>query len=379
MASVLRYFNELRQWSAISAADLPDLTPFEGRSSQTGAYVVLNTDKNSIVSLGGNAFYVLTLNAASGYDADFIIVIVNTDAGRAKCISPNGLPSFYLWPLQTIIVYNDANTWQLFGVSRWLWLTGHTFNTDHANGSDSVTVSDGLGTGAGAFATIQNAVNVINNQVDCAGSAPTIQNAAETFTESVNIRGYPLGYLQIFINGSPGTPSNTVWKPPSGACLSCRDGGTANINGFKFVSTGSNQAALVPSQFGVIDVENVEFGNFTSGYHIQSTEGGSFNSSGGTYVVSGNFITHWFLQGSTNLFVTSQVISVPNALTFTNWLQIQGPGYFQGNGTSFSGTGSGAGSTGQKYNISLNGVALTVGVTLPGASAGATSTGGQYN
>jgi hypothetical protein len=379
MASILRYFNELRQWSVISAADLPAATPpFEGRSSQTGAYAVLNTDKNSIISLGGNSFYVLTFNAASGYDSDFIVIVVNTDAGRAKCISPNGLTSFYLWPLQTIIIYNDANTWQVLGRSRWIWPTGFTFNVDHANGSDVVTVSDGLGTGAGAFATIQNGVNIIMDQVDCVGFAPTIQNAAETFTESVAIREYPLGYLEIFITGSPSTPSNTVWKTSSIA-LSCRDGGTATVNGFKFVATTTNCGALAPSQFGVIDVANVEFGDFTSGYHIQSTEGGSFNSVGGTYTVSGNFITHWLLQGSTNLFVTSQAISVPNALTFTNWLQIIGPGYFQGNGTTFSGIGSGAGSAGQKYNITLDGIAFTAGAVLPGATAGTADTGGWYD
>lgn len=348
------------------------------RLAKSSNYTVANGDKGSTIALGGSTFFVLTINAASGYDANFAVLVLNEDTTRAKTISINGITAFYLWPNQSIIVYNSNNTWQVNGRNRWITSLGVIFNVNHASGSDNVIASDGLGTGAGAFATIQNAVNVIMNQIDCDGNAPTIQNTAETFTETVSIRGVPLGYLQIFITGSPGTPTNTVWQT-SGQCLSCRDGGTATLNGFKFVGTGSGQTALAPSQFGDIDVANVEFGTFAGGYHIQSTEGGSFNNVGGTYVVSGNCITHWFIQGISSLFVTTQAISVPNALTFTNWLQIQGPGYFQGNGTTFSGTGSGAGSTGQKYNISLNGVALTSGATLPGASAGGTATGGQYN
>jgi hypothetical protein len=345
------------------------------RNAKTSAYVVSNTDKGNTIALGGSAFYVLTLNAASGYDANFVIAVVNEDTTRAKCISPNGVSSFYLWPLQTIFIYNDNNTWQIFGRSRWILPTSTTWNVNHASGSDSVTVSDGLGTGTGAFATIQNAWNIIQNQIDCNGLAPTILNvSSETFTESLGMREGLVGALQVFING----PS-CVWQcGANSSCLNARDGAIAELQNFKLVSTGSGSTGIAVSQFGTVDVTGIEFGTFTGGYHIQCFDGGALNYTGGSYVVSGNMITHWWMQGMGHIEGPTGTISIPNVLTFTNFLQIIGPAYFQAAGVNFSGAGSGAGSTGQKYNISLNGVANTGGAIMPGATAGATSTGGQF-
>jgi hypothetical protein len=346
------------------------------RLAQTTTYAGATTDDGSIIALGGGAFYAYSLAAASGFPSQYRVLVVNEDSGRAKCISLNGLTSFYLWPLQSILIFNDNGTWQVLGRSRWILPTSVTFNVDHGSGSDLVTASDGLGGGAAAFATIQNAWNVLQNDVDCNGNIPTIQNkSAETFTESVTLRGGMLGAIEVFLQSA----SQSLWQCGAAShCLDCRDGAVIEITGFKLASTGSGSIGVACSQLAVVDFASIEFGTFTNGYHQQIFDLGSMNYVGGTYVVSGNMISHWFMQGAGHYNgPQGGTISVPNALTFTSFLQIIGPAYFQ-TAAAFSGTGAGAGSLGKQYALSLNGVANTTSSTLPGATSGTTATGAQY-
>jgi hypothetical protein len=369
---------------------------FNTRLAKTAAYTVSAADCGSTIALGGGATYALTFAAASGYAANCVIEVVNEDAANGKALNINGLPGAILWPLQPITIFAQNNVWQRDpGQARWKLPTAGVLQVNHTSGTDTLTCTGSVGgvagnnkcpndclvTGAGACATIQNAANTIAGQWDCQNNSPTIQLAAESFSEAVVMRGLACpGYLQTFITGVPATPTNVNWTCPTGqACLSVRDYAIATVNGVNLIGGGSGSVGLSASQFGDVDVLNISFGNFTGGTGIQVTDNGNANCNGGTYAVTGNFTTHWFLQGPGAFVCASQAITVPNALTFTNWLSIQGPGYAQANLTTFSGAGSAGGSTGTKYSITLNGVALTVGATLPGATAGTTATGGQFN
>lgn len=351
------------------------------RLAKTANYTLANADKSSTVALGGSGFFTLTVSAASGYDANFVAMIANEDTGRGKLISINGYSSFILWPDQSFLLFNQNNVWQFNPPGKWKLTASVTFNTNHASGVDAN--NDGLGTGAGAFATINNAKNVIQAQIDANGFVASIQNAAETFSESVTF----LGFAQtgsnspgIPITGSPATPGNTIWQVPIGQNngLVVRDSATVALSGFKLVGLGSGQTGVSVSQGGVVDFQNMEFGLFTGGSHLSATAGGILNYNGGTYVVSGNMSQHIFSSGPSQTFIPGATISVPNALTFSNWYQGQLGASFQIFSTTFTGTGSGAGSTGAKYNLSINASAQLNGTTLPGASAGSTSTGGNF-
>jgi hypothetical protein len=114
----------------------------------------------------------------------------------------------------------------------------------------------------------------------------------------------------------------------------------------------------------------------SSGTHLQSGAGGVIAYEFGTYTVSGNMTHHIvsFQGGTVQCFGVA--VSVPNALTFTDWANISNVASMSTTCT-YTGTGSGAGSTGTKYNVSANGVLSLNGTTLPGATAGTTSLGGQ--
>lgn len=366
---------------------------FNTRLAKTAAYTVVAADCGSTIALSGGATYALTFGAASGYAANCVVEVINEDSANGKALNINGLPGAILWPLQPITVFAQNNVWQRDPAQgRWKLPTSETIQVNHASGTDTLTCTGSVGgvagnnkcpndcltTGAGACATIQNAANTIAGQWDCQNNAPTIQLAAETFTESVAMRGLSCpGYLQTFITGVPGTPTNVKWTCPSStACLSVRDYAIATVNGIQCLGGATGSTCFATSQFGDIDVLNVDFGNFHLGYHFQITANGNMNCNGGTYNISGtDFITHWFMQGGGSAACSSQAITVANAATFTNWLQIQGPSFIQLNGATFSGTGSAGGSTGTKYSISGCGTALLSGAVLPGATAGTPASG----
>lgn len=363
------------------------------RLAKTSAYSAVTGDCGDTIALGGSAFYVLTISAASGYTSTCVFQVVNEDTTRGKAININGLQGFVLWPLQSVLVYNQNNVWHLNpSGQRWKLLADQTWNVNHGSGLDAVTCTgstggtcpnDGLGTGSGAYATINNAVLALQNTIDCNGHSPTIKNVDETFTENVAIRGAScLGFLELFITGNPATPDNVVWQTGgSNIAMSVRDGTTVTLNGFKLAATGSGAIGLYSSQFADIDFLNMDFGAFASGTHLLINAMGSMNCvTTGTYQITGNFNIHLSVQGPSNYICAGATINLPSALTFGNFLVGSGAGAFaQFQGSSFTGTGSGAGSTGAKYNLNLNSVALTGGLVLPGATAGSAATGAQYN
>jgi len=195
----------------------------------------------------------------------------------------------------------------------------HYFQRQSRQRPDATT-NDGLGTGSSAFATIQNAANVIKSFMDCQGFQPHIQVAAETFSESVSLDGTPtLGVNNLQILGTSGSPDSTVWQPAAGngaIALNSTDWATVVVNGFKFQANGAytGQTALQANR-GIVGFENVDFGAFSGGFHIQISEGGSISWEG-TYEVSGSMAYHLSINGggSANL-VTAGNVSVPNALT----------------------------------------------------------------
>lgn len=361
-------------------------------NSQVANYTIAATDcgKTIQAGTGSTGLFTLTLPSVSGFSTTCVVSVKNGDTGRGKVLS--GFPSDFgvgamLWPLQfgQVRILNGA--WvTAINPGPWQSNGSVTFNVNHASGSDAAT-NDCLGTGASACATIARADALITQRLSCIVSGqPTIQVAQETFTENVNIIGPACpGSTCVIIQGTPGTPSNTVWTAANSGnliALTITDYGCAIVNGFKMASSASNESAFEASKWSDLAFENIEFGAFAgaSAYHIQVFWEGHVVYEGGTYVVSGaagaghiNIVAGIAqIQGAT--------VSLPNALTYTQWATISDRGLYYLNGTTFTGTGAGSGSTGKKFTCTMLGLIdyVTTGSTgLPGASAGTTATGCQ--
>ncbi len=168
------------------------------RLAKTGAYTVGSGDIGDTIALGGSGFYTLTFNAASGYASNFCVMALNEDTGRGKLIAPNGLTSFILWPLQTVFVCNQNNTWQLLPYAqRWKIPGAVTVYVDNVNGNDG---NDCLAVSTGACATPNGAMKVISKQFDYNNQTVLMQmTAGQTYT---NLSGPVLGLLGGVGNGA---------------------------------------------------------------------------------------------------------------------------------------------------------------------------------
>jgi hypothetical protein len=358
----------------------------------SSSYTVQIADAGSTLALTSGPG-TLTFGPSGGYNANHMNLVANLSLRRWEIAGINmpgaGTPSFHVWPGQMIAVANTGSGgWTALGRSRFICLSPLILNVDHARGNDA---NDGLVPGTGALATIQAGLDLLVSSVDCNNIGPTIQVASETFTENnvAMTRGLE-GYHAVFLQGdaaavtSGSLPTQCTWKCSSsgGGCLSCRDNGRIVVAGFKFDATGTTGAtALQISQFGALDFYCADFGNFPGGYHIDAYDMGASNyaGNGGTYQVSGNCAAHALLAGNGHFISNGAAILVPNALTFTYWLEIVGPAFAQFAGATFSGAGAAGGSTGTKYGVFDNGFAQLNGATLPGATAGTTSSGGQVS
>lgn len=103
----------------LPAANLPagvDTNALAGGAVITSAPTVNSTFCGTTAALGGNAFYAFTVGAASGFTANCVLTVANTDgwaSGRGKSLSVSGLAltSSILYPGQVLKLRNINSTW----------------------------------------------------------------------------------------------------------------------------------------------------------------------------------------------------------------------------------------------------------------------------
>jgi hypothetical protein len=329
------------------------------RLAKTANYTATNADKGVTLALGGNSFFTVTLNAASGYDANFAITILNEDAGRGKRISPNGLTSFILWPKQTVVIFNQNSAWKLDpDQQRWKTDSAPTFHVHPTLGSDT---NDGLAAGSGgAMQTIQAAFNVIRNLMDYAPGGVVIQLADGTYTAGVNITAPPhTNTTHCTIQGNAGTPAN-VHVNVTGTAFNVEDWAGVSIQHLKITATVN---CISSRQYSILDFTNIDFGA-CSDAHIVALDNSVISATGG-YAITGDAPVHVraTTHGLVNLGVT---VTIASARAFTVFAAATSLGIIAGT-TTFTGAGV-AGTTGQRF-ATTNGF-IDPSTTYPGNTAG---------
>lgn len=240
-------------------------------------------------------------------------------------------------------------------------------------GSDSNT---GLAnTAAGAFLTIQKAVNVACG-LDLSIYSVTINVGAGTYTGAVVLGSY-VGVGPITITGDTTTPSNVVISTTSASCVTA-DGvlGSWRMGGFKFQTTTTGHAFYVVNG-SVVTLNGLnEFGAVASGYSHFVVANYARVTVTANYTISGNAHSHALASAGGLLDVNSLTITISSSPTMTYYYR----SIRLANITAYSMTYSGsltAGAT--RYQINMNSILETGGATtsVPGSVAGTTATGGQ--
>lgn len=336
------------------------------RLAKTGAYTAVNGDKGKTIALSGGTFYTLTLSSPSGYDADYVITIVNEDTGRAKTISPSGMTSFFLWPGQTCMFVNQNNTWRTIGKSgKWKLTAGIQLNIDPTNGNDS---NDGLSTGSGnALATIQAAVNIVKNQLDIGSFGVTVQCVTGTYAP-VSI-SFPIPQGQLVIKGDTTTPSNClITGTNNNIFVVTGSGSNATITGFKLTNSGAG-SLIYCSDWATVSFGIMEFGASAQD-HLEAADGGFITClAGNTYTVSGGGSSHWHAHGVSHIQVSAVTITITGTPAFSGYWAGVATGLIECQSDTFTGS-----ATGPRYLIHYNGTILTAAgaptTYLPGSTGG---------
>lgn len=249
-----------------------------GTQAKTSAYSVTAADCWTVISLGGSGFYGLTAPAASGFPDGCEIKLINASTTRGRAMVVAGITIYTLYYGQTSIIYNNNGTWQRN--PKFELLAGDPiFYVNAISGSDNPAISDGLASGAGAFATFQHAVDVIRTQIYTNGGATVQADCEASYDQHVTVTGLAANSHIIRFVGNPGSPVSCLWTSSTAARIfDVEDYGVAVITGFQFGFSGSGTAgAIYARQFAIVDIDAVNFSSNTGGSHILAEDLASVN------------------------------------------------------------------------------------------------------
>ncbi len=370
--------------------------PVGPRLAKTANYTAVTGDCGSMFALGGSTFFTLTFSAASGYASDCAFWVTNEDTGRAKFLSingftgPAGLTGFFLWPGQTVIIFNDNNTWVSTGPNDWTLPAGTTVyvtsgGTDWTNGANDCLAS---GSGCG---TPQKAYDLVSSFWDLETNTATIQFNDGTYSLSSGVTAISmLGQLHgsgrqgtqgswLSIVGNLVTPANVVLNITNANAFACDQGCSANIQGMTINLTGGagNQgnAFIVDNlgqlQFGTVTVTG---NNGTPANHVATGNLGSQLGCIGNVTVSGTFNNAIFnANANTGFSCDSRTITFSAATTAAAFLDARSESYIEFLSNTITNPGN---FTGAAFNIPSPAFVDVTSTTMPG-TAGAVTFGGR--
>lgn len=351
------------------------------RLAKTANYSVVNTDKGQTIALGGSAFFTLTFSAASSFDANFSVTVLNEDAGRGKTLAVNGIASFILWPGQTATIYAQNNVWIVNAPKRWTPPSGTVnFYADFTNGNDA---NDGLAAGAGnAFQTVQRALYHVTNTLDVITIdevSPIVINMAAGVTDTHGVHWAPHSNL---LHGTAGVKilggAGAIISTTGVEAIALFYGAVLRIQGVSLRTTTSG-AGLAVTRGAKAYLNAVDWGA-CAGIQMQINTAGQVEFEGGC-TISGNG-TNFQNMGTGAIFQTNGAPLTFNANAsysgdFINYGQAAignwGSSTINLNAKTVT-------VTGLRYAVHQNAMAVGTGggaTYFPGANAG-DSTGGLY-
>jgi hypothetical protein len=241
------------------------------------------------------------------------------------------------------------------------------------DGSDS---NDGLSnTAAGAFKTIQRAVDIVAATIDLGKWDVTIKVGAGTYTAGFDLEYGFTGGGSVSVEGDVTTPSNVNISVTGGTAFFLQFS-TVFIRGFKITNVGSGSAVYAFGSGTQIYIDGkMEFHGGPSSAIV--AEIGSTVNISGDLIISGSYSDFIDASANASVYMFSATVTLTGTPAFSDsFASAYIGGSFASSGVTFVGSATGA-----RYNVHSNGVIYTFGsgaTYLPGNSAGVTATGGQY-
>lgn len=345
---------------------------------KTAAYTVVNGDKGKTISLGGSDCYTLTFGAASTYDNEFGVIVVNDDTGRAKFISLNGT-IHKLWPKQQAIVLNNNDVWFIDKPDRWKLTSETIFYVDSTAGVNYT--NDGLAPGAGgAWAHEMLLYTHIVENIDIGGDFHLILQFADgTYTHGLHLAAHLIGRDggdNFVIRGENAT--GTILAPTSAAGVGIYTGQSVRIRNMRIESASGNGVETAQAAGTMYIGANVVFGD-CGGSHMSATDGhividNPYTIDGDAGVGHYNAAAKGLIDGAGQTVTVAQNVSFGTAFAIASSNGVIGTPGFTFSLGAFT-------VTGPRYLLATGGI-MAIGTLsetyFPGTVAGS-NTGGQYN
>jgi hypothetical protein len=326
-----------------------------------------------------------------------LAVVVGTTNTLAATINPNALGATpivgndgnALSPGQMVggqvaFLQYDAGKFQLLNPVTPKLAANATFYVNATTGSD--TLYDGTSPTVsgfhGPFATIQRAV------------AQTQVYNMNGFSQTINVDdGSYVGQVSLPPTNGTGTvnligdianPQNcSLTNTSAFGCAFFQTGGSYSLEGFRVSSTGTTALDGIACGGGSLSIANMRFGPCTR-YHYSASHNGNVTVSPGTITIEAGATAAAHMASSLAgvMGVDTAPFSPPTlvflgAVNFSDaFAVVNFAGSIEIAYTSISGVGS----TGLKFDVTMNGLLSTFGNGtgyLPGSVAGSTATGGQ--
>ena len=347
-------------------------------NAQTSAYAAVSGDCGKTITLGGSAFYTLTIGAASGFTSQCTIVIVNIDTGRAKKMSVTGLTFPYggfLWPGRAVTLKNESGTWTITSdPGIWLLSSSLSLFADSTNGSD--TNSDCLASGTSACATVTHAAQLFCKYMRKNGQAVAIHTPGGfNQVENVSLCSYTPD--ELLAQSSAPTITGAAIVPVSGVPVAAVNVNTPwNLSSIAIQAPNTSTTCVNSDINSLIYVTNVTF--YTCGIVLQMNYGGKIELNGGITLNSN--VAAVVSTGYGGVFISAgQTITCNTIGSVSVFASSSDNGSQNWAGTSFSGCGS---VVGTRFSATLGGGIDTNGgggAFFPGNAAGSATSPGWYN
>ena len=116
-----------------------------------------------------------------------------------------------------------------------------------------------INTAAGAFLTLQAAIDFVHQTLDLNDRTVTIQVADGTYTGAVSVSGPFTGAGLVVVQGNSGTPANVLISVTSANAFTLQYGARLRVTDMKItVATGGT--AFIVTKGAALEYGNIEFG-----------------------------------------------------------------------------------------------------------------------
>jgi hypothetical protein len=227
---------------------------------------------------------------------------------------------------------------------------------------------------AGAFLTIQQAIDIALDTLDLHGFDVTIQVGDGTYTEPTMMSGPQTGRGKITVQGNAAEPGHVVIAVTGEDCFVLSDCASLTLKDLE-LRTVTAGICLVLEKNSLCSFENIRFGPAATA-HMRVSRNSSVDVIG-NYTVAGSTPNHALISNCSTLYMAFRTVTLTGTPDWSiAFVFLADCSTLRAQGASFIGS-----ATGSRYQVVGNSVIQTFGASasfLPGSLAGTALSGGQY-